>query len=628
MPGSRTISFLVIARMQMPDIVPAAVAMKVGSAPSALRAGDDVRKKVGCVLGGSGLAEQGVKRRLAAILAADVVGYGSLMGRDEEGARAALRMYQAEVLDPIIAKHSGRIFKAMGDGFLVEFASVLNAARCAVDIQETMARGHSARLDRNQMMFRIGVNLGDVMVEGDDLHGDGVNVAVRIEGVADPGGICVAGVVHEQVRRKLDVQFEDLGAKALKGIAEPVQLFAIRLGTRRPVPLQLPDKPSIAVLPFVNMSADPEYEYFVDGLTEDLITDLSCNSGLFVIARNSTFAYKGKPTDVRQIAKDLGVRYLLEGSTRRAGGRVRINVQLIDCIGGGHVWAERFDSDMQDIFDLQDAVTARIVKELIGQLIAPAAKRPTASIEAYDLCLQGRVLIANGPGNPAALHEGVATLERALQLDPTYAEPHRWIAFSCLSRWVHGAEPEGPFRKRAVEHSRAAVALDPADAGNHWVLAYVLSYEQMVPEFEAAFAKSLELDQNNADAWIAFADISAVQGKLDRALDAMERALRLQPHPPSFYFWIQGFILYCDRQYDAAVGVLRRPEVYGSGARRILAASLAQLGQMDDARREAELFTSAAPGFTVANWLSMHAYGDPRTLAHYADGCRKAGIPG
>ncbi len=566
------------------------------------------------------------QRRLAAILAADVVGYSRLMGVDEAGTLAALRARWKDVLTPGVARHRGRVVKVMGDGVLVEFGSAVDAVECAVAVQAGFAGANDGVPEDRQIVLRIGINLGDVIVEGGDLYGDGVNIAARLEGVAEPGGIAVSAAVHDQVRGKLSTEFDALGPQTLKNIAGPVQVFRVRVN-KTPEPLALPEKPSIAVLPFTSMSSDPEHDHFVDGLTEDLITDLSRNAGLFVIARNSTFAYKGRSVDVRQVARELGVRYLLEGSARRAGGRVRINVQLIDAVGGGHLWAERFDREMQDIFDLQDAVTARIVTELVGRLVTPPARKRTVSIEAYDLCVRGRALITNGGGKPAVLHEAVATMERALALDQGYAEPHRWIAFCSLLRWVHGMEAEHPHRALAVEHARTAVKLDPQDAANQWVMAWILSYENLIPETEQAFARALALDPNNADAWATFADISAVQGKIDVALDAIRRALRLEPHTPFFYFWFEGFILYLNRDYEGAVKTLQRSEVFGTASHRILAAALAQLGRIDDARREAELYIASTPGFRISRWVALHAYCDAATMAHYADGCRKAGLP-
>jgi len=566
------------------------------------------------------------QRRLAAILAADVVGYSRLMGADETGTLAALRARWKNVLTPAVSRHRGRVVKVMGDGVLVEFGSAVDALECAVAVQAGFSAMNEGVSKDRRIVLRIGINLGDVIVEGSDLYGDGVNIAARLEALAEPGGICVSASVHDQVRGKVAGGFDAMGPQNLKNIAGPVQVFRVRLQVAAET-LALPSKPSIAVLPFNSMSDEPEHDHFVDGLTEDLITDLSRNADLFVIARNSTFAYKGRSVDVRQVARELGVRYLLEGSARRSGARVRINVQLIDAIGGGHLWAERFDSEMQDIFDLQDAVTARIVRELSGRLVAVPSRRRTTSIDAYDLCVRGRALITNGGGKPAVLHEAVVTMERALAIDPMYAEPHRWIAFSRLLRWVHGMEAEHPHRALAVEHARTAVGLDPQDAANQWVMAWVLSYEHLIPETEQAFAKALALDPSNADAWATFADISAVQGKTEVALDAIRRALRLEPHTPFFYYWFEGFILYLNREYEAAVRTLQRSEVFGTASHRILAAALAQLGRIDDARREGALYCMSTPGFRISRWLALHAYGDPATLEHYADGCRKAGLP-
>jgi TolB-like protein len=518
-------------------------------------------------------------RRLAAILAADVVGYSRLMGTDETGTLVAPRTRWKDVLTPAVTRHRGRVVKVMGDGVLVEFASAVDAVQCAVAVQAGFAA------DRH-IILRIGINLGDVIVQGADLYGDGVNVAARLELITEPGGICVSASVHDQVRGKTAASFRPMGPQTLRNIAGPVQVFRVGVAPE-PATLALPEKPSIAVLPFVGMTADPEHEHFVDGLTEDLITDRSRNADLFVIARNSTFADKGRPVDARQIARELGVRYLLEGSARRAGDRLRINVQLIDAQGGGHVWAERFDSTMQDIFDLQDAVTARIVSQLSGRLTPTPARRRTSSIDAYDLCMRGRALITYGGGKAPVLREAVATMERALALDPRHAEPHRWIAFARLLTWVHGVDDEAAQRTLAVEHARAAVRLDPQDAASQWVMAWVLSYEHLIPEAEAAFARALALDPSNAEAWATFADVSAVLGRLDVALDAIRRAFRLEPHTPFFFYWFEGFILYLRHDCEGAVRTTARAEVIGTASQRLQAAALAQLGRVDEARRVA-----------------------------------------
>ncbi len=566
------------------------------------------------------------QRRLAAILAADVVGYSRLMGADETGTLAALRVRWKDVLTPAVARHRGRVVKVMGDGVLMEFASAVDAVECALALQRGFGAANTGQPANRQIILRIGINLGDVIVQGGDLYGDGVNIAARLEGLAEPGGVCISASVHDQVRGKATAVFEAMGPQVLKNVSGPVHVFRAHV-KNTPEPLALPEKPSIAVLPFTSMSADPEQEHFVDGLTEDLITDLSRNTDLFVIARNSTFAYKGRAVDVRQVARELGVRYLLEGSARRAGDRLRINAQLIDAIGGGHVWAERFDSTMQDIFDMQDAVTARIVGQLSGRLVATPSRRRTTSIQAYDLCVRGRALITNGGGKSPVLQEAIATMARALALDPNYAEPHRWIAFCNLLCWVHGMEAETPHRALGVEHARTAVRLDPQDAGNQWVMAWVLSYENLIPETEQAFATALALDPNSADAWATYADICAVQGKVAVALDAIHRAMRLEPHTPFFFFWFEGFILYQNGDYEGAVRATQRAEVLGTASNRVLAASLAKLGRIDDARRAATVYMESTPGFRISRWVALHPYGDPATLEHYAEGCRLAGLP-
>jgi TolB-like protein len=324
------------------------------------------------------MAEERVPRQLAAIVAADVVGYSRLIEQSEAGTLAALKERRRTILVPLVAHHHGRIVKVMGDGVLVEFASAVNAVTCAVELQNRMGEANNGLPEDRRVVLRVGINLGDVVVDGGDLYGDGVNVAARLQGMAGPGDICVSGSVYEQVKRKLDLGFDELGPQTIKNIAEPVAVY--RVGSQsssvEKEPLALPSKPSIAVLPFVNMSNDPEQEAFVDGLTEDLITDLSRTTGLFVIARNSAFAYKGRPVDVRRIARELGVRHLLEGSARRAAGRVRINAQLIDAIGGDHLWAERFDRGLEDIFAVQDEVTGKNRRGVGRPIDEPAGAQP------------------------------------------------------------------------------------------------------------------------------------------------------------------------------------------------------------------------------------------------------------
>jgi adenylate cyclase len=432
------------------------------------------------------LTEEQVERRLAAIMAADVVGYSRLMEANEERTLGALRKHRREFFDPTIAKHGGRIFKVMGDGFLVEFGSVLNAARCAVEIQTGMHDRNTGVPDDRQIKFRIGINVGDIIVDGDDYYGDGVNLASRLEALAGPGGIACSAVVRHQIGNKLEIEFIDEGEKTVKNLAQPVHVYFINLrsltgasaatpghdgprtdplylGTLASVGQSLPEKlmaapskRSIAVLPFVSMSGDTEQEFFTDGLTEDIITDLSNVPGFFVIARNSTFAYKGKPTDVRQIARDLGVNYVLEGSARRSEKRLRVNVQLINAAeGGNHVWAERFDREIADIFEVQDEITRRVVEAISGKIGASniSARSRPSNLEAYDLCVRSR-----GKWNVSKpdTRQARADLERAIQLDPNYCEAHSNLAISLLppNTGVPTARPAAPDSSVASDGDR------------------------------------------------------------------------------------------------------------------------------------------------------------------------------
>lgn len=396
------------------------------------------------------------------------------------------------------------------------------------------------------------------------------------------------------------------------------------LDDARRKPLPLPSKPSIAVLPFVDLGNDPEQESFVDGLTEDLITDLSRTSDLFVIARNSAFAYKGKARDVREIAEELGVRYLLEGSARRAARRMRINAQLVDAVSGEHLWAERFDRDLDDIFAVQDEVTARIVEALLGRLRTPPPRHRPKSLEAYDLCVRARRLMDD---TPQAAQEAHLLLTRAVTLDPGYAEAYRWLALNHWMGWVHSGGPTEASRGIALELARKAVGLDPNDAGCRWALAYLLAYERSFAEADAEFARAIALDPNEADAWAALSDITVLAGRVDEGLEHIRKAFRLNPFPASWYYLPLGQALYAAGQYEAAVEALRREETHRTSSRRFLAASLAQLGRVDEARAEAELFLVGNPDFSIRHWAAMEPFRDAAMRERFVEGFRKAGLP-
>ena len=386
-----------------------------------------------------------VERRLAAILAADVAGYSRLMGQDEAGTLARLRTHRRDLIDPKIAEHKGRIVSTTGDGMLVEFPSVVEAVACAVAVQRGMFDRNVLAPEDQRIVFRMGVNLGDIIVEGDDIHGDGVNVAARLEGIAEPGGICVSAIVHDQVRDKLDLGFDDLGEQTLKNIARPIRVFRVRLGTAENTPksepdrvaatLALPDKPSIAVLPFQNMSGDPEQEYFADGMVEEIITALSRIRWFFVIARNSTFTYKGRAVDVKQVGRELGVRYVLEGSVRKAGSRLRITAQLVEAETGNQLWAERYDRDLADIFAVQDEITERVVAAIEPELYAAeqvrSQSKPPESLDAWECVIRALSLIGQGTRDENT--EAEALCRRAIAIAPGYGRAHSLLALCAVA---------------------------------------------------------------------------------------------------------------------------------------------------------------------------------------------------
>jgi TolB-like protein len=390
------------------------------------------------------------------------------------------------------------------------------------------------------------------------------------------------------------------------------------------VPRPLPDRPSIAVLPFVNVSSDPQQESFSDGLTEDLITDLSRMPGLFVIARNSVFAYKGRAADVRAIAEDLGVRYLLQGSARHAGGHVRINAQLVDALHGDHLWADRFDRSLDDIFAVQDEVAGKIVEALLGRLRAPPPRNRPKSLEAYDLCVRARKLIDDSPQTAREAH---LMLTRAVALDPHYAEAYRWLAMNHWMGWVHWGEPEEPARGLALALAEKAVAIDPNDAGCRWVLANLLAYERRFDEADAEFDRAIALDPNEADTFATRSDILVLAGRVEEGLEQIRKAFRLNPYPASWYYLTLGQAQYAAGAYEAAVETLIRDETYRTGSRRFLAASLAQLGRLDEARAEVALFLIANPHFSTSQWAETEPFRDAATRAHFVEGYRRAGLP-
>jgi len=573
-----------------------------------------------------------MERKLAAILAADVVGYSALMEADEAGTFDRLRAGRKELFEPEIRKHHGRIFKLMGDGLLAEFGSVVDAVECAVTLQRGMVERNASVPEGKRIEIRIGINLGEVIVEDEDRFGEGVNVAARLQQLADPGGIWVSDKVSKEVERKLAFRFEAMGEQRMKNIAEPVACYRVnlqpsptQLARDESAPPKLSDRAAIAVLPFTNMSSDPEQEYFVDGLAEDLITDLSKVPGLFVISRHSSFAYKGKAIDIRSVAKDLGVRFVVEGSVRRAGARVRINVQLIDAENGTHRWAERFDRDLADIFLLQDEVVGRMVSALAGLLPSAHAvpRQRATNLEAYDLFVRGRVLVTR---SVESNREARPLLQRSIELDPGFADAYA-CAMSHAWRWSYWGEGEEPHRALALGAAQRAVSLDPENAGAHANLGYVLFHDRK-PELGAAeMTTALRIDPNHADAWSFLGVMKAGEGRAIEGIEDLRKAFRLNPHPPGWYYWHLGLIQYVARRYEDAVETLRHEATHRSGSQRILAASLAQLGRIEEAKVEAAQFLAAHPRFSAQDWADNQPLRRGADLQNFIDGYLKAGLP-
>jgi TolB-like protein len=450
-----------------------------------------------------------MERRLAAIMAADVVGYSRLMEADEAGTLDMLKARRRGVLEPLAAKHQGRIFKTTGDGVFVEFASAVNAVQCAVDLQQGMAAANAGEPEDHHIVLRIGVNLGDVIVEGSDLYGDGINIAARLEATAEPGGILVSGTAFDHIKSKVKVGFEGLGAQSLKGIAEPVRAYRV---TGMPAVTVAPpgtstDKPSIAVLPFTNMSGDPQQEYFSDGITEDIITELSRFRSLYVIARNSSFAFKDKAVKVQEIAKELGVAYVVEGSVRKAGSRIRITTQLVEAAGGKHVWAERYDRPADDVFAIQDEVVQTVAATLAGRVEAAGAeglrRRPTASLSAYECVLRGNALPVGDPVDEATAHQ---LFEQAIALDPDYARAYAQLAISHLKRWQYGMSESSKDLDRAIDLATRAIVLEADEIVCHTALSYVQLCRRRYDEAEFHARKALALNPNRPNALAAMAD--------------------------------------------------------------------------------------------------------------------------
>jgi len=581
-----------------------------------------------------------VERRLAAILAADVARYSRLMGEDEEGTHAALTALRREVSDPKIAEHRGRIVKTTGDGLLVEFPSVVDAVRCAVELQREMALRNGGVAKERRIEFRIGINLGDIIIDEHDIYGDGVNVTARLEALAEPGGIWVSGVVRDQVRDKVDFGFEDLGEQQVKNIARPVRVYRIPLAetARTKAPLRLPDKPSLAVLPFQNMTGDAEQDYFVDGIVEEITTAISRLPRLFVIARNSSFTYKGRAVDMKQVARELGVRYVLEGSVRKAGNRVRITGQLIDTATSAHIWADRFDGALDDIFELQDEVASHIVGAIEPKLqlseIERAKRKPTQSLDAYDLYL--RALAQFHKYTRDSLRRAIVLLKQALVIDSSYAPAAAMIGWCRIHERIQGwgLLSDGDAAE-GVRLARLAVEAGRDDPDTLWMAAFTLSVFAGAHETAlSVMERALTLNPNSAHAWMASGWVLCFLNRPDRAIEAFQRAMRLSPHDLLGFAFTGGLALahLCAGRYEAAAEWADRSlreQSRSSLVVRYKLAACAYLGRIEEVREWLERLLELEPGLTITQWKASHPAQSisPGVVAILEEGLRKAGLP-
>ena len=579
------------------------------------------------------MAEVIVQRRLAAVLAADMVGYSRLMELDEVGTLARLKTHRLELIDPTIAKTNGRIIKTTGDGMLVEFHSVVEAVQCAAEIQRRMARRNSDVPPDRRIEFRIGINLGDVIAEGGDIFGDGVNVAARLQQISEAGGICISQAVREQIGDRLDVTFEDMGEQNVKNIARPLRIFRLLLDSRPTFAAPKDStyqKPSIAVLPFVNMSGDPEQEFFADGLTEDIIAELSRFRDLIVISRNSTFVHKGRAVSARDAAREFGVHYVVEGSVRKAGSRVRVTVQLIDAEADCHLWAERYDRQLEDIFAIQDEVTAAIVATLPGRVEAAAQervkrKRPE-NMAAYEYVLAGKVLHHRSTRSDNA--EALRMLDCAIALDPKYAHAHAWRACVLGQTWVHGwCEDRDATWNRVLEELGLALALDDNDSDVHRILAAVNVARGDLEQAAYHQQRGLSLNPNNDLIVVQQGEILTWLGQPEEGIEWIRKAMRLNPYHPERFWNHLGRAYYVARRYADAIDAFRRIGQPDYTHYAFLAAAYAWSGNQASAAAHAREVLTREPAFSTERYLGTLHYRNESDREHHRQGLLRAGLP-
>ena len=583
-----------------------------------------------------------INRKLAAILAADVVGYSRLMGADEAGTLAALKRHRETIFDPAVAAHNGRIVKLIGDGVIVEFSSVVDAVNCALSVQHSNAAAPGQSESQPAIVLRIGINLGDVIVEGDDIYGDGVNIAARLEPLAEPGGICVSSIVNESVGNRIDVRFQDSGDISVKNMDRPIRVWkwhpsattptAARSNAAKPQPNVA--TASIAVLPFTNMSGDPEQEYFSDGISEDIITDLSKIAGLMVIARNSSFAYKGRSIDVRAVGRDLGVRSVLEGSIRRASNRVRITAQLVDATTGAHLWADRYDRDLTDIFAVQDDVTRRIV-DALKVTLSPAERTRltdsgTPNIDAYDCYLRGRELLGLNPKNRERFEQSTKLFMRALELDPSYSQAYAALSMAYnldyQNRWSDNPDNSLQLAKHNAER---AIEKDPNEPFARLVASWAAMFEKDLDRAKSEVDIALSLNPNFSGAYASLGSIHTYSGRPLEAIPALEHATRLDPAFRSGHLHFLSMAYLLAGKYDTAVALLKERIRLTPGtdfSRVLLASALGHLDEVDEAHRIWQELKEINPKYSFNEHFGRQPFKREEDVQQIAEGLAKAGL--
>ncbi|MER8427689.1 adenylate/guanylate cyclase domain-containing protein [Mesorhizobium sp. M1403] len=581
-----------------------------------------------------------MERRLAAIMDADVVGYSRLIRSDEDGTLAALKSLLADLIGPKIAEHNGRVVKFMGDGVLAEFASVVEAVRAAAEMQQALAERNEVLPEGQRIEFRVGVNLGDVVIDGDDIHGDGVNVAARLEGLAEAGGVCVSAAVYDQVRDRIELPFEDLGEQRVKNIDRPVRVWrwvrdtAASLSKVDPTKIPLPERPSIVVLPFNNMSRDPEQEYFSDGITEDIITDLGKASALFVIARNSAFVYKDKTFSVLHVCRELGVKFALEGSIRKAGDRVRVTAQLIDGLSGGHLWAERYDRELTDIFAVQDDITQQIVTALKVTL-SEAEKSlivdgGTKDVNAHDLYLRGRELIYGIRKDRDIFDQATALFRRATELDPNYAAPYAGLSMAYILDWQnHWSDAPERSLSLADRFAGEAIARDHQEPYGHLVAAmaamFMRDYERWAHEADRA----LSINPNYAHVLNLRGSFHIYTGEPAKAISLIERAIRLDPISRQQHVHFLATAYFVAGDCETAATLFKDRIALNPGtdlSRAFLASALGHLGKLDEAGEVWRELKEINPRYSPVEHIGRLPFRDPSDAEKFTVGLRKAGL--